>query len=100
MKFLKRLRKGIWKNFGDKFLSLKIKALIKQQNEGKVITMCTVVERFMDEGRVEGIKEGIKGMVGTCEEFGVSKEETIERIQCCFSLSDSEAMEYVELYWK
>ena len=74
--------------------------LLEMQKEGKVITMCTVVERFMEEGRIEGRIEGITIMVETCQEFGLSREATIERIQNKFSLTEEEATEYVEKSWK
>ena len=83
--------------------------LLEKQKEGKVITMCTVVDRFMEEGRIAGMEEGrivgreegrIEGMVETCQELGLSKEATIERIWNKFSLSEEEATEYVEKSWK
>lgn len=74
--------------------------LLEQQREGKVITMCNVVERFIKEGKEEGIKEGIKAMVETCYELGLSKEETLQRVQTKFSMPEEEAAEYVEKSWK
>lgn len=74
--------------------------LLERQKKGEVITMCTVVDRFMEEGRIMGREEGrIEGMVETCQELGLSKEATIERIWNKFSLTEEEATEYVEKSW-
>ena len=66
--------------------------ILEKQKEGKVITMCTVVERFMEEGRKEGREEGreeglIQGMIETYQEFGLSEEEIIEKLERKMSIS-------------
>ena len=39
---------------GDEQYKKILEELLRQQKEGKVITMCNVVERFIEEGRIEG----------------------------------------------
>lgn len=55
---------------------------------------------YKETGRQEGIKEGIKALVETCEEIGISQEETLQKIQQKFSLSQDAAQEYIKEYWK
>lgn len=53
----------------------------------------------LEEGRLKGIKEGIKALVETCHELGISKEETIKRMEDKFKLTAEEAGKYVNDYW-
>ncbi len=57
------------------------------------------LEEGIEEGRLKGIKEGIKALVETCHELGISKEETVKRIEDKFKLTTEEAGEYVNDYW-
>ena len=55
---------------------------------------------YKETGRQEGIKEGIKALVETCEEIGISQEETLQKIQQKFFLPQDIAQEYIKEYWK
>lgn len=52
-----------------------------------------------EKGRLKGLEEGIKALVETCHELGISKEETVKRIEDKFRLTTEEAGEYVNDYW-
>lgn len=52
-----------------------------------------------DDGRKEGIKEGIRGAISCVSGLGVSRERAMEIIREQFSLSTEETAEYMELYW-
>ena len=52
------------------------------------------------EGRKEGIKEGIKALIETCQELGVTKKELTGKLQEKYHLSENEAFQYIEKYWK
>jgi hypothetical protein len=52
---------------GDEWYKKKAEELLKQQKEGKVITMCNVVERFMEEGKIEGKAEDV---IAFLEDYG------------------------------
>ena len=52
---------------GDEWYKKKAEELLKQQKEGKVITMCNVVERFMEEGKKEGKAEDV---IAFLEDYG------------------------------
>ena len=52
-------------------------------------------------GKQIGLKSGeIIGVIRTCQEFHVSKEDTLEKIQKEFSLGKEEADKYIKEYWK
>ena len=52
-------------------------------------------------GKQIGLKSGeIIGVIKTCQEFHVSKEDTLEKIQRKFSLEKEEAEKYIKEYWK
>ena len=52
-------------------------------------------------GKQIGLKSGeIIGVIRTCQEFRVSKKDTLEKIQKEFSLGKEEAEKYIKEYWK
>lgn len=55
----------------------------------------------LENGKQIGLKSGeIIGVVKNCQEFHVSKEDTLEKIRKEFSLEKEEAEEYIKEYWK
>ena len=51
------------------------------------------------EGRWEGILEGIRATVRTCRNFNISEADTVRNIMNEISLSQEEAVNYVKKYW-
>ena len=52
-------------------------------------------------GKQIGLKSGeIIGVIRTCQEFHVSKENTLEKIKKEFSLKKEESEKYIKEYWK
>ena len=51
------------------------------------------------EGRWEGILEGIRATVRTCRNFNIGEADTVRNIMNEFSLSQEEAVNYVKKYW-
>ena len=64
-----------------------------QQKKGERRDMCEAIKAMIEEGRIETTIE-------MCQEFQVSKESTLERIEKEFSLGEEEAKKYMEEYWK
>ena len=52
------------------------------------------------EGRAEGRAEGIQAMVESCQELGVSAEAVKMQLVKKFSMTEQEAQQKLELYWK
>ena len=71
--------------------------------EGGIDSMCNVSlgirERALAEGIGQGIEQGLKTMILTCREFGVSKDETLERILKNSSIAVEQAKELIEKYY-
>lgn len=69
--------------------------------------MCRALDEIKKDAEKNGVKKGvrqgvkqvIKALVKTCEEFGLSKEMTVQKVRKEFSLSKSKATEYVNQYW-
>lgn len=73
------------------------------RKKGGKVDMCGAMAGLIEEGKLEGklegITEGIKALIKTCEEFKVSREDTLERIRNNFSLSDEKAETFMEKFW-
>ena len=70
-------------------------------NEGHQIGLEDGKRIGLEDGKQIGLKSGeIIGVVKTCQEFRVSKEDTLEKIQKEFSLEKEEAEKYIKEYWK
>ena len=59
-------------------------ALELDQREGQ-INMCNALEELRQEGRWEGILEGIRATVRTCRNFNISETDTVRNIMNEFS---------------
>ena len=51
------------------------------------------------EGREEGREEGIRALIGTCQEFQISREDTLAKIMYNFKLEPHTAETYMQKYW-
>ena len=58
------------------------------------------IELGRNEGMKEGIRTGISALVSACRDFGKSRNETRDCLIRKYSLSDKEADEYMEEFWK
>lgn len=76
-----------------------IEMMQDRQKRGGRVTMCEVVDKFVQRGREQGIKEGIKEEKMRCAEAFVketvmqnqAKEYIIGILQTCFQLKEEEA---------
>lgn len=76
---------------------------LDSQSKGRSINMCTALEELrqegIQEGRLEGRLEGIRATIRTCKTLNATYEQTLESIIKEFSLSESEATNYMKQYW-
>lgn len=56
-------------------------------------------QRGMEQGIQQGMQQGIQALTETCQDFGVSKEDTIKKLAEKFLLEPDEAEAQVEKYW-
>ena len=52
-----------------------------------------------EEGERKGRQDGLKALISTCKELGISFDETAIKVKEKFSLEDEEARKNTELYW-
>ncbi len=72
---------------------------VKQYKEKGKVDMCKAIEEMIQDGRMEGIEQGIQALVETCKELGLSKEDTLNRVQSKFELEKETLVSYVERFW-
>ncbi len=58
-----------------------------------------IENRGIQRGIKQGLKQGIQALVETCQEIGVSKEDTIGKLSEKFGLKENKAAEQVNRYW-
>ena len=67
--------------------------------EGGIDSMCNVSLGIREKALAEGIEQGIKAMILTCQEFGVSKDEVLSKILKNSSVAVEVAKELVDKYY-
>ena len=80
----------------------KIKEQVLRRVENREeLTMCIIAEEFENKGIEKGIELGrIQEAIEMLQEFERSWEDTYARIMQKFSLSEKEANNYMEKYWR
>lgn len=77
-----------------------ISRLEKNQNlEQGGLSMCELLDRYENRGVQKGIRKGIRALVETCQDFGLTQDETAARINQKFSIPRDEGMKYTRKYW-
>lgn len=71
---------------------------IKEEDE---ITMCELFDQYTRRGRKEGLSEGIqkglRALISTCHEMGITFDETVAKVKEKFSLGEEEARKSMQL---
>lgn len=89
---------------------------VKQSEEWEAVKMNILeiglqqgIERGMAQGLEQGLEQGIKqgklqgmarGVIETCQDFGISKNETLIKLMEKFSMTEDAAMEQINRYWR
>jgi len=71
----------------------------QKEKRGEETGMCEVLDEIFNDGKEEGLKEGIRVLIESCREFGATREDTLQRILCKFTLPKQQVEEYLVLYW-
>lgn len=58
--------------------------------------MCKAIDDMMEARRCEGVK----ALVETCKEFGLSRVDVLLKVKDKFALSEESAEGYLKKYWK
>lgn len=64
------------------------------------INMCRAFEEMWEEGLEQGIEQGIKALVEICQDFGLSKEETVSKVIQKFDVKTMDVQSVVGTYWR
>lgn len=75
-----------------------LKNVVSGKDRKERINMCTAIEAIYNNGLNEGVEQGIKAMILTCQELGLSKEEILDSILKNSSLPMEVAKELIEKY--
>ena len=71
--------------------------------EGGKINMCEAIRGMIEDGRIEGVKQGLEqglgALVEVCRELGLSKEDVVSRAMGKFSLPVDETEDLIYRYW-
>lgn len=72
---------------------------VKQSEEWEAVKV-NILEIGIEQGRQQGTEQGIRALVETCEELGLSKKETAEHLIKKFSLKEDAAKMHICKYWR
>lgn len=56
-------------------------------------------KKGMEKGIKQEREHGIKALVETCRELGVTQEQTIDKLREKFSFTNDQARNYMQKYW-
>lgn len=75
---------------------------VKQRKEVGINYMKSweLEKMWRTDGLEEGLEQGSVALIKTCQEFHISKEETLNRIMQNFNLTQETAATYIESYWQ
>lgn len=71
--------------------------VMMRETEGGIQSMCNLGEGLIEKYEARGER---KNLVEIYQEFGKSKDDTIEKLMDKFQMSREEAEENVKKYWK
>ena len=73
---------------------------IKQyEQKGDKINMCGAIAKLIENGRMEGLEQGVKALIETSIELGSTQAATLDRLMVKLRISRDSAEKYLEQYW-
>lgn len=88
---------------------------VKQYKEKGKVDMCKAIEEMIQDGRMEGLNQGleqgikqgmgqglergIQALIETCKELGLSKADTLNKVESKFKLEKEILENYLETFW-
>ncbi len=70
----------------------------KYAKEGRKVDMCGAIKALIQEGRMEGIEQGIRAMILDNLEEGISPARILEKLTKRFEIDEEKAKEYFQKY--
>ena len=72
---------------------------VKQSEEWEAVKM-NILEIGMEQGLEQGLEQGMRVLIETCQELGMSRDETSIRLMKKFSLQEDIAEMHLSRYWQ
>ena len=72
---------------------------MSEDGEREDYDMCKALKEWIDEERNAGMEQGVKALVETCQELGLSQIDTITRVIQKFAVSQDEGTKWTQKYW-
>ncbi len=60
----------------------------------------SVLEEGIEQGIEQGIEHGISKFIELCQEFGIPREETLQKVISKFSVPEEVARRSLDIYWE
>lgn len=103
------IKEGILGNFLRKYRAEAMSVSIFEYNEERERELLKRAEfengkaaglkEGLKEGKAEGLTQGIRALIQAYREFGATREASLEKLVKNLSISESQAEEYLNLYW-
>ncbi len=71
----------------------------QQEKEKGAITVCELLDKYENRGMERGIEKGVRVLIETCKELGLSRADTLIRTKDKFDLQIGAAEGYLVKYW-
>ncbi|MDE6640657.1 MAG: Rpn family recombination-promoting nuclease/putative transposase [Acetatifactor sp.] len=69
-----------------------------QENEGEK-SVCDLLDYMVNQGIQQGLQEGVRVLITTYKEFGVTYEAAVAGVKQKYDLDDAEVQRNMKLYW-
>ena len=68
--------------------------------EGEMEMSCSLLDYIENKGISEGLSQGFQALIETCRELGQDYDSTMKRLTDKFSLTQEQAKEAMDKYWR
>lgn len=68
--------------------------------EGEMEMSCSLLDYIENKGISEGLSQGFQALIETCRELGQDYDSTMKRLTDKFSLTQEQAKEVMDKYWR
>lgn len=72
---------------------------MSEDGEREDYDMCKALREWIEEERNAGMEKGVKALVETCQELGLSQIDTITKVIQKFVVSQDEGTKWTQKYW-
>ncbi len=96
----KELEEETYDTIAEYTKTIELMQVKQYRKKGGKVNMCGAITELIEEGRMEGIEQGIKALIETSMELGSTKEETMNRLVEKLSISSGVAEKYLRQFWR